>query len=251
MTQLLNGQVAIITGGNSGIGRGIAKRFIEEGARVYLFGRNAQRGHEVVKDLCGPTQKEKCAQFFEVDVTQSLAVEEAIKKIIDEEGKLDILVNNAGITRDVLLIRMTEEQWDDVLNTNLKAAYSTCRAASRPMMKARRGRIINISSVVGLTGNPGQSHYAASKSGLIGFSKSLAREFASRNITVNCIAPGFIETPMTGVLNETQKATILGSIPMSRMGQPEEIGDAAVFLASDRSAYITGQVLTVDGGMVM
>jgi 3-oxoacyl-[acyl-carrier protein] reductase len=251
MSRLLKDQVAVITGGNSGLGRAIAQRFATQGAHLYLLGRNSTRGQEVVGELQQLIEGDQRTRFCEVDVSQSTAVEEVIKSILEQEGRIDILVNNAGITRDALLIRMTEEQWDDVLNTNLKAAYSTCRVVVRAMMKARRGKIINISSVVGLTGNPGQSHYAASKSGLIGFSKSLARELASRNITVNCIAPGFFETPMTAVLTDAQKETILSGIPMNRMGRAEEIGDAAVFLASDWASYITGQVLTVDGGMVM
>lgn len=251
MRQFLKDRIAVITGGSSGIGRAIAQRFVEEGATVYLFGRNVEKGQEVAQQLRQLAGREDSAYFCEVDVAKTAAVEAAIKLIIDQKEKIDVLVNNAGITRDALLMRMTEEQWDDVLNTNLKAAYGTCRAVIRPMMKARRGKIINISSVVGLTGNPGQSHYAASKSGLIGFSKSLARELATRNINVNCVAPGFIETPMTDALTDAQKQMILGGIPMSRMGRAVEIGDAAVFLASDWSNYITGQVLTVDGGMVM
>lgn len=242
---MLQDKVAIVTGGTAGIGREIAVKMAEAGAKVAIFGRNPERGAEVVAQI-----GDDKAIFIQVDVAKTGAIEEAIAQVQEKLGDIDVLVNNAGITRDNLLMRLPEDHWDDVIDTNLKSAFNTCRAVVRPMMKKRSGRIINISSVVGLTGNAGQAHYAASKSGVIGFSKSLACELATRGITVNCVAPGFIETPMTDVLNEKQKSAILGAIPMGRMGQPEEIAKAVIFLASDMANYITGQVLAVDGGMV-
>ncbi|HEY5236018.1 MAG TPA: 3-oxoacyl-[acyl-carrier-protein] reductase, partial [Rhabdochlamydiaceae bacterium] len=185
------------------------------------------------------------------DVSDKKAVDQALQEILLEFGKIDILVNNAGITRDGLLMKMTEEDWDRVIAVNLKSVYNTCQALVRSMLKARGGKIINITSVVGLNGNAGQTNYAASKAGMIGFTQSLAKEVASRGICVNCIAPGFIKTPMTDVLTDAQKEGILKQVPMGRLGNAEEIANAAVFLASDWSNYITGQVLTVDGGMVM
>lgn len=248
MSEELKDQVAVVTGGNSGIGRAIVRRLAGQGATVVVLGRNAERGAAVVKEV---EEAGGSAEFAPVDVTSTEQVREAIDRIIQRHQKVDILVNNAGITRDGLLMKLTEDQWDDVLDTNLKSAFNTCQALVRAMMKARKGRIINISSVVGLTGNAGQSHYAASKSGLIGFSKSLARELASRNICVNCIAPGFIETPMTDVLTDAQKEQILNAIPLRRMGQSQEVAGVVSFLAGSAASYITGQVITIDGGMVM
>jgi len=244
----MEGKVAIVTGGTAGIGRAIARRLAEAGATVVVFGRNEERGAQVAAELQGDSLG---ASFMRVDVADAEQVTAAINKVLETHGKVDILVNNAGITRDSLLMRLSEEHWDEVLDVNLKSAFNTCKAVVRPMMKARSGKIINISSVVGLTGNPGQAHYAASKSGLIGFSKSLARELASRGINVNCVAPGFIETKMTDAIADKHKEALLGAIPLGRMGKPEEIADAVLFLAGENAKYITGQTLTVDGGMVM
>jgi 3-oxoacyl-[acyl-carrier protein] reductase len=240
---MLQNDVVLITGGTAGIGKAIAKKCHEEGAKVVIFGRNQQRGEEVIQELPG-------AEFYSVDVASYSDVEKAIEQVLAKHGRVDVLVNNAGITRDNLMARMKEEDWDIVVDTNLKSCFNTCKALYRPMLKARKGRIINISSVVGLTGNAGQINYSASKSGIIGFTKSLAKELASRNILVNCIAPGFIETEMTGALDDKRKEQVLGMIPLGRMGSGEEIANTVLFLASKMSTYITGQVITVDGGMV-
>lgn len=250
--ELLNGKKALITGGTAGIGKEIAIAYAKQGAHVAIFGTNAERASQALQELeqvrVSPEQS-----FLSqvVNVSDKKNVDDAINTIISQWGTIDILVNNAGITRDGLLMRMTEEDWDQVLDTNLKSVYNTCQSLVRVMLKAKSGKIINISSVVGLTGNAGQANYAASKSGMIGFTKALAQELASRNICVNCIAPGFVKTRMTDVLTDVQKEGILKKIPMGRMGDPEDISNAAVFLASSLSNYITGQVLTVDGGMVM
>lgn len=244
----LKDKIAVVTGATAGIGKGIALKLAQEGAKVVVVGRNLERGRQVVQEI---EKAGGAGVFFPVDVANTEEVDLFLKKVLDDHEKIDILVNNAGITRDALLMRMTEEQWDDVIDTNLKSAYNTCRAVIRPMMKARSGKIINISSVVGLTGNSGQAHYAASKAGLIGLSKSLAREVASRNICVNCVAPGFIETAMTDALNDAQKEVVLQAIPMNRIGGVEEIAEAVLFLSSNAANYITGQVLSVNGGMVM
>lgn len=242
----------MITGGTAGIGKEIALAFAKQGADVAIFGTNAERSSQVLSELeqarISPEQK---FESFLVNVSEKSSVEGAIQQLLAKWGQIDILVNNAGITRDGLLMRMSEEDWDQVIDVNLKSVYNTCQALVRPMIKAKGGKIINISSVVGLTGNAGQANYAASKSGMIGFTKALALELATRNICVNCIAPGFIETRMTDVLNEGQKEGILKKIPMGRMGGPQDIANAAIFLASHLSDYVTGQVLTVDGGMVM
>jgi 3-oxoacyl-[acyl-carrier protein] reductase len=243
---LLANKTALITGGTSGIGLAIAKKFAEHGAFVILFGQSLEKGAAAVAEL--PENK---AIFHSIDVSKTEIVEKAIKELLAEYGKIDILVNNAGITRDELMMKMTENDWDQVLDTNAKSCFNTCRALTRPMLKARSGKIINISSVIGLIGNAGQVNYAASKGAIIAMTKSMALEFASRSINVNCIAPGFISTQMTGILTESQKDSILSKIPLGRMGFPEEIANAALFLASSLSDYITGQVLTVDGGMVM
>jgi 3-oxoacyl-[acyl-carrier protein] reductase len=250
MQHHLKDKAAVITGGTAGIGKEIAMAFAREGAHVAIFGTNAERAAEVLEFL----KKTYPDQKFLVklaDVSDKKAVDQALQEILTEFGKIDILVNNAGITRDGLLMKMPEEDWDRVIAVNLKSVYNTCQALVRPMLKARSGKIINITSVVGLNGNAGQTNYAASKAGMIGFTQSLAKEVASRGICVNCIAPGFIKTPMTDVLTDAQKEGILKQVPMGRLGNAEEIANGAVFLASDWSNYITGQVLTVDGGMVM
>lgn len=249
MQALLKDKVAVVTGGTSGIGMAIASTFLEQGAKVILIGTNPEKGAKAVSELNEKTQAENCF-FQQVDVKSTLKVEACLKNVLTQFGTVEILVNNAGITRDQLLMKMSEEDWDEVLAVNLKSCYNTCRVLMRPMLKARSGKIINISSVVGLTGNAGQTNYAASKGAIIAFTKSLALELASRNILVNCIAPGFIETNMTSFLTETQKESIISRIPLGRMGQPQEIGNAALFLASSLSDYMTGQVMTVDGGMV-
>lgn len=248
----LKGKTALVTGGTAGIGKAIALEFAKSGASVAIFGTNAERAAEVVKEMQAlQSNPEQNFTAEIVNVAETKAVSDAIHKILGSWGKIDILVNNAGITRDTLLMKMTEEDWDEVLDVNLKSAYNTCQALVRPMLKAKSGKIINITSVVGLTGNAGQVNYAASKSGMIGLTKSLALEVATRGICVNCIAPGFIQTRMTDELSEAQKGAIMAKIPMARLGNPEDIAQAALFLASDLSNYITGQVLTVDGGMVM
>ena len=248
--QMLTDKIAIVTGGTRGIGKAIASRFVEEGASVALFGTNSEKGTEVAQALQSQLQEGQKVLFYKVDVAHSSQVEQVINQVYSDFGRVDILVNNAGVTRDNLLMRLSEEEWATVLNTNLKSVFNTCRMVVRPMMKARSGKIINITSVVGLTGNAGQTNYAASKSGMIGFTTSLAKEVGSRGICVNCIAPGFIETDMTHALNEKQKEAILSQIPMQKMGEPTDIANAALYLASSWSKYVTGQVLTVDGGMV-
>jgi 3-oxoacyl-[acyl-carrier protein] reductase len=250
--QLLKAKKALITGGTAGIGKEIALAFAKQGADIAIFGTNVERAAQVIQEL---EQVRLCPeQHFEsfiVNVSEKLSVEAAIQQLLTQWGQVDVLVNNAGIARDGLLMRMTEEDWDQVIDVNLKSVYNTCQALVRSMIKAKGGKIINISSVVGLTGNAGQANYAASKSGMIGFTKALALELATRNICVNCIAPGFIQTRMTDVLTDGQKEGILKKIPMGRMGNPQDIANAAVYLASNLSDYVTGQVLTVDGGMVM
>ncbi len=252
MQQMLIGKKALVTGGTAGIGREIAMQFARQGASVAIFGTNEERARAVVQELealkCSEDQK---FAYHLVDVAHSKNVEVTVIKILADWSHIDILVNNAGITRDNLLMRMSEEDWDLVVDVNLKSVYNTCRVLARPMMKARSGKIINITSVIGLTGNAGQTNYAASKSGMIGFTKSLAKELASRNVCVNCVAPGYIETQMTQELPQTVKEAVLSKIPLSRIGQPSDIAHAVLFLASDLANYITGQVLTVDGGMVI
>lgn len=247
MNQLAE-KVAIVTGAGRGIGRAIALEFAREGADVACVSRTAENSQKVAEEVRALGRK---AWAYAVDVADSNAVNAAAEKILADCGKADILVNNAGITRDGLLMRMSDEDWDIVLNTNLRGAFAFTRALSRVFIRQRSGRIINIASVIGLIGNAGQANYAASKAALIGFTKSVAREVASRNITVNAIAPGFIETDMTAVLNQDLKTELLKQIPAKSFGQADDIAHAAVFLASASARYITGQVLTVDGGMVM
>lgn len=247
MTQLDN-QIAVVTGAGRGIGRAIALKFAAQGADIACVSRTAENADAVAGEVRALGRK---AWALAVDVADSTAVVAAAEKILAEAGKVDILVNNAGITRDGLLMRLSEADWDAVLNTNLKGAFSFTKAFSRAFLKQRSGRIINISSVIGLIGNAGQCNYAASKAALIGFTKSVAKEFASRGVTVNAIAPGFIETDMTAVLTPELRADLLKRIPLNSLGRVEDIADAALFLAGLGARYITGQVLTVDGGMVM
>lgn len=250
--QWLKGKTALVTGGTAGIGKAIACLYAEAGADVAIFGTNQERALSAVKEIeAARALPEQKVLYFLVDVSHYAQVEEAIQKVYGALGKIDILVNNAGITRDNLLIRMSEADWDQVLSVNLKSVYNTCKAVARPMMKARAGSIVNITSVIGLTGNAGQINYAASKAGMIGFTKSLAKELASRNVRANCIAPGYIETQMTEVLPPQVKEEILKNIPLGRIGQPRDVAHAALYLAADLSSYVTGQVITVDGGMVM
>jgi len=247
MSQLAS-QIAVVTGAGRGIGRAIALKFAAEGADVVCVSRTQENSEKVAAEIRALGRK---AWAHAVDVADAAAVSAAAEKILAEAGKVDILVNNAGVTRDGLLMRMSDADWDTVLDTNLKGAFLVTKAFSRAMIKARAGRIINVSSVIGLIGNAGQCNYAASKAGLIGFTQSCAREFAGRGITVNAIAPGFIETDMTAELNETLRAEILKKIPLGTLGQADDIAAAALYLAGASGRYVTGQVLTVDGGMVM
>lgn len=246
--QPLAGQVAVVTGAGRGIGRSIALHFAKAGADVVCVSRSQENSNAAATEVQSIGRK---SWAVAVDVSNSQAVNEAAESILKDTGKIDILVNNAGVTRDGLLMRMSDEDWDTVLNTNLRGAFAFTRAFSRSFLKQRSGRILNISSVIGLIGNAGQANYAASKAALLGFTKSVAREFASRGITVNAIAPGFIETDMTATLSDEIKTTILTKVPLGSFGKPDDIAQAAVFLASPAARYITGQVLAVDGGMVM
>ncbi len=243
------GQIAIVTGAGRGIGRAMASRFANEGARVACVSRTEQNAKTVADEI--NAVRADAAKAYAVDVADHAAVQKVGARILEELGRADILVNNAGVTRDALIMRMSLEDWDSVINTNLRGAFSFTQAVVRAMTKQRSGRIINISSVIGLMGNAGQTNYAASKAGLIGLTKSLARELASRNITVNAVAPGFVLTDMTSGLPDEVKNTIHAKIPLGRTGTPEEIASAVAFLASAEAAYITGQVLCVDGGIVM
>jgi 3-oxoacyl-[acyl-carrier protein] reductase len=245
----LKDKVALVTGASRGIGRAIATTLAEAGALVVInYKSNQAAADEVVAAIVAA---EGQASAIQADVSDAAEVERLFKQVLERYGKIDILVNNAGITRDTLLLRMKEEDFDAVLQTNLRGVYLCTKAALRPMTRARGGRIINITSVVGLMGNAGQANYAAAKAGIIGFSKAAAREMASRNITVNSIAPGYIETELTCVLSETVRAAILENIPLGRLGTPQDVANLVCFLASDAASYITGQTLTVDGGMVM
>jgi 3-oxoacyl-[acyl-carrier protein] reductase len=247
MKQLEN-QIAVVTGAGRGIGRAIALKFAAEGADVVCVSRTAENSEKVAGEVRALGRK---AWAYAVDVSDSSAVSAAAEKILADCGKVDILVNNAGVTRDGLLMRMSDADWDAVLNTNLKGAFLFTKAFTRAFVKQRAGRIINVASIIGLIGNAGQANYAASKAGLIGFTQSVAKELGSRNITVNALAPGFIETDMTAALSAELKTELLEKIPLKSLGQPEDIANAALFLASPGARYVTGQVLTVDGGMVM
>ena len=245
---LLADKIAVVTGAGRGIGRAVALAYAKMGADVVCVSRTKENSAKVAAEVEAIGRR---AWAVAVDVSDTAAVDAAAKGILESTGRVDILVNNAGVTRDNLLMRMSEEEWDTVIDTNLKGAFNFTKALTRPFIKQRSGRIINIASVIGLIGNAGQSNYAASKAALIGFTKSIAKELATRGITVNAIAPGFIETDMTAALSEKMREGILGNVPLERFGSPDDIAHAAVFLAMEPSGYITGQVLTVDGGMVM
>lgn len=246
---LLQNKVALVTGASRGIGREIAKKFAEQGANIaFTYLSSIEKGQALEAELAAYGIK---AKGYRSDASDFAAAEQLVVDVVADFGTLDILVNNAGITRDTLLMRMSEEQWDEVLRVNLKSVFNLTKAATKPMMRAKSGSIINMTSVVGLMGNAGQANYSASKAGIIGFTKSIAKELGSRNIRSNAIAPGFIETEMTGELNEKALEDWLKNIPLKRAGQGEDVANACVFLASDMSKYITGQTLQVDGGMLM
>ena len=245
----LKGKNGLVTGGSRGIGKSIALKLAELGCNVAItYSRSAEAADEVVKEMQSFGVNAIALQADAVDFARA---DEVVNKIVDEWGSLEVLVNNAGITRDNLLLRMDEKAWDDVINTNLKSVFNYSKAVTKPMMRARSGSIINISSVVGISGNAGQSNYAASKAGIIGFTKSFAKELASRNIRANVIAPGYITTEMTGNLDDKVLDAIKSDTPLGRAGEPEEIANCVAFLASEWSSYITGEVIRVDGGMAM
>lgn len=247
--QLLKDKVAIITGGSRGIGKSMVEDFVAQGAHVaFTYRSSAEEANAIAASLNSNDQK---VIAYQSDASSYEAAESFIKQVMEDFGKIDILVNNAGITNDNLLLRMGEEEWDKVINVNLKSVFNLSKHAMRPMLRARSGSIIHISSVVGVFGNAGQANYAASKAGVIGFSKSLAKEIGSRGIRSNVIAPGFIETDMTHVLDEKTKETFMSNIPLKSLGKGVDVSNAAIFLGSDMSTYITGQVLSVCGGMNM
>ncbi|HEY0446904.1 MAG TPA: 3-oxoacyl-[acyl-carrier-protein] reductase [Allosphingosinicella sp.] len=241
----LSGMTALVTGASGGIGSAVAKALAGQGARVALSGTREEALRGVLEKLGGDHV------VLPANLSDAAAVDALVPQAVERLGKLDILVNNAGVTRDNLAMRMKDEEWSDVIRINLEAAFRLARAALKPMMRARHGRIISVTSVVGATGNPGQANYAASKAGLVGMSKALAQEVASRGITVNCIAPGFIASPMTDALPEAQKQALLGRIPIGKLGEGSDVAAAAVYLASREAAYVTGQTLHVNGGMAM
>jgi 3-oxoacyl-[acyl-carrier protein] reductase len=242
-------QTVIVTGAGRGIGHAIALRLANEGARIAAVSRTEANAKRTVDEINATSTD--IAKAYAVDVSDHVAVQKVGAQILKDFGRVDILVNNAGVTRDGLAMRMSIEDWDTVINTNLRGAFNFTQAIIRAMIKQRSGRIINIASVIGLIGNAGQTNYAASKAGLIGFTKSLARELASRSITVNAVAPGFVVTDMTGALSEEVQKSIIGRIPLGRVGEPQDIANVVAFLASAQANYVTGQVLCVDGGMVM
>lgn len=249
MSLTLEGKTCLVTGGSRGIGKAIALKLADFGADVAItYARSAEAAEEVKAEIEKKGRKSKALQADAVNFERA---EEVINGIVEDWGKLDVIVNNAGITKDNLILRMSEEQWDDVITTNLKSVFNYSKAAAKPMMRNRGGSIINISSVVGISGNAGQSNYAASKAGIIGFTKSYAKELASRNIRANVIAPGYILTDMTGELDEKVLDGIKAETPLGRAGEADEVADAVVFLSSDMSSYITGEVIRVDGGMAM
>ena len=245
----LTGRVALVTGSTRGIGRAIAETLAAAGARVAVTGRDQSRADTAAQEIAAASGREVRGYAVDVaEVAQAVALIEAVER---DFGQLDILVNNAGLTRDNLLIRLKDDDWDAVMNANLRGAFATCRAASRGMMKRRWGRIINVASIVGLVGNKGQTNYAASKAGLIGMTKSIAKELASRNILANVVAPGFIETDMTAAMPSEARSAMSAGIPLERLGTPDDIAGIVAVLASDLSRYVTGQVFVVDGGLVM
>lgn len=244
----LNGKVALVTGASQGIGRACAVTLAGAGAQVALAARNTEKLNEVAAEIAAAGGS---AAACALDLASEESIRACVKAVLAQFGKIDILVNNGGITRDTLMLRMKRADWDAVIATNLTGAFLLTQAVSSSMLKARYGRIVNVSSVVGETGQAGQANYAASKAGLIGLTKSLARELASRNITVNAVAPGYISTPMTDVLNDAQRATMMAQIPLDRAGTPEDVAHAVTYLASDEASYITGHVLDVNGGMHM
>lgn len=249
MTKLLEGKTALITGASKGIGKAIAQKYAEQGANVaFTFLSSVEKGQALEKELSDAYGVK--VKGYRSDASDFKAAEELIAGVVSDFGSLDILVNNAGITKDNLLMRMTEEMWDDVININLKSCFNTVKAANRTFMKQKSGSIINMTSVVGIKGNPGQANYSASKAGIIGFTKSIALELGSRNIRSNAIAPGFIETEMTDALDEKTVQGWRDAIPLKRGGRAEDVADLCVFLGSDMSSYITGQVIQVDGGML-
>lgn len=244
----LKDKVSLVTGAAQGIGRAISLKLAEEGSDIILVDVNEEKCKEVAGEI---QKKNRKSWIYKVDVADYKQVEALFDNEMEKWGRVDVLVNNAGITRDNLVVRMKEEEWDDVIRINLKGAFNFCKSASRFMMKQRAGAIINMSSIIGIMGNAGQVNYSASKAGMIGLTKSLAKELASRNIRVNAVAPGFIQTSMTDKLNEEQKRLMLNAIPLKRIGTPEEVANLVLFLACDESSYTTGQVINVDGGMVM
>lgn len=246
MAAELSGQVALVTGGSRGIGKAICERLASDGARIAVVARDEARAQETAQGLAGEGHK-----GYACDVAETAGVDALVKQVEQDMGSLDILVNNAGVTADNLLIRIDDAAWNKVLDTNLKGAFNLTRAAARGMMRRRKGRIINITSVVGLTGNAGQANYAASKAGLIGLTKAVAKELASRNVLANAVAPGFIETEMTAQLSEAARTGLLAQIALGRLGAPEDIAGMVRFLSGPEAGYITGQVFVVDGGMVM